>query len=273
LTEHLSTGQPSTGQPAILVERRDHTLLITINRPAAMNAINREVSSGIGRALELAEGDRDIRAVVLTGAGDRAFSAGADLKAVARGEPLIDPQEASWGFAGYVRHPISKPTIAAVNGLALGGGAEIALASDLVVAAERATFGLPEVRRGLVAAAGGVLRLPAQLPRKIAMEMILTGEPIGARAAARWGLANRVVPDGAVVEAALELAGRIGQNAPLAVQASKRIATGIVAGGIPAEEEHWRLNFAEVDLVKRSADAREGPSAFAQKREPRWQGR
>jgi crotonobetainyl-CoA hydratase len=185
----------------------------------------------------------------------------------------MDPELASWGFAGFVRHPISKPVIAAVNGLAFGGGAEIVLASDLVVAAERATFGLPEVTRGLVAAAGGVIRLPAQLPRKIAMEMILTGEPIGAQAAARWGLANRVVPDDAVVDVALQLARRIGQNAPLAVQASKRIAVGIVAGGIPAEEEQWQLSLAEVDLVKRSADAREGPAAFAQKREPRWQGR
>jgi crotonobetainyl-CoA hydratase len=260
-------------QPAVLTELRGGTLLLTINRPAALNAVNRAVASGLGGALERADADRDVRAVVVTGAGERAFSAGADLKAVARGEPLTDPQTAGWGFAGYVRHPISKPTIAAVNGLALGGGAEIVLASDLVIAAERATFGLPEVKRGLVAAAGGVIRLPAQLPRKIAMEMMLTGEPIGAATAARWGLANRVVPDDEVVDAALELAARIGQNAPLAVQASKRIASGIVAGRTPAEDEPWRLNFAEVDALKRSADAREGPLAFAAKREPRWQGR
>jgi crotonobetainyl-CoA hydratase len=268
------TPEPLTPEPpAVRTERRDHILLITINRPAAMNAVNLAVSRGLGQALELADGDRDIRAVVLTGAGDRAFSAGADLKAVARGEPLTDEQTAAWGFAGYVRHPISKPTIAAVNGLALGGGAEIVLASDLVVAAERATFGLPEVKRGLVAAAGGVIRLPAQLPRKIAMQMILTGEPIDAQTAARWGLANLVVPDESVVGAALELAGRICRNAPLAVQASKRIATGVVAGATPAEGEQWQLNFAEVETLKRSADAREGPRAFAEKREPRWQGR
>jgi crotonobetainyl-CoA hydratase len=211
--------------------------------------------------------------VVLTGAGDRAFSAGADLKAVARGEPLTEPGQERWGFAGYVRHPISKPTIAAVNGLALGGGAEIVLASDLVIAAERARFGLPEVTRGLVAAAGGVIRLPAQLPRKIAMHMILTGEPISAQTAARWGLANTVVPDDAVLGAALDLAARISQNAPLAVQASKRIAAGICGGTMPGEEEQWQLSMTEVEAVKRSADAREGPRAFAEKRAPRWQGR
>src|SRR6202034_1150593 len=153
-----------------------------------------------------ADRDQEIRAVILTGAGEKAFCAGADLKALARGEPLIDPELAGWGFAGYVRHAISKPTIAAVNGLALGGGTEIVLATDLVVAAERARFGLPEVTRGLVAAAGGVIRLPAQLPRKIAMHMILTGEPVDAAVAARWGLVSAVVPDSTVLEEALGLA-------------------------------------------------------------------
>jgi crotonobetainyl-CoA hydratase len=260
-------------RPAVLTELRDHVLLITINRPAAMNAVNRDVSRGIGAALERADTDPDIRAVVLTGAGDKAFSAGADLKAVARGEPLTEPGREQWGFAGYVRHPISKPTIAAVNGLALGGGAEIVLATDLVVAAERARFGLPEVTRGLVAAAGGVIRLPVQLPRKVAMHMILTGEPIGAQAAAQWGLVNTVVPDDAVLGAALDLAARISRNAPLAVQASKRVAGGVVSGTVPAEEEQWQLSTTEVEAVKRSADAREGPRAFAEKREPQWQGR
>jgi crotonobetainyl-CoA hydratase len=263
----------NTPPPAVLTEARGGILLITINRPAAMNAVNLEVSRGIGQALDRADADPDIRAVVLTGAGDKAFSAGADLKAVARGEPLTDPDTSGWGFAGYVTHPISKPTIAAVNGLALGGGAEIVLASDLAVAAERAVFGLPEVTRGLVAAAGGVIRLPAQLPPKVAMHMILTGQPIDARTAARWGLANLVVPDESVLGAALDLAGQICRNAPLAVQASKRIAAGIRAGEIPAEAEQWQLSAAEVAAVKRSEDAREGPLAFAEKREPSWQGR
>jgi crotonobetainyl-CoA hydratase len=264
----MSLDPQAAPPPAVFTEQRDHVLLITINRPAAMNAVNRDVSRGIGAALERADIDPGIRAVVLTGAGDKAFSAGADLKAVARGEPLTEPGREQWGFAGYVRHPISKPTIAAVNGLALGGGAEIVLASDLVVAAERARFGLPEV-----AAAGGVIRLPAQLPRKIAMQMILTGEPIGAQTAAQWGLANTVVPDDAVLGAALDLAARISRNAPLAVQASKRIAGGVRGGTVPAEEAQWQLSMTEVEAVKRSADAGEGPRAFAEKREPRWQGR
>jgi crotonobetainyl-CoA hydratase len=263
----------SEHQPAVLAERRDHVLLIIINRPAALNAVNGEVSGGVGQALERADRDQEIRAVVLTGAGEKAFCAGADLKALARGEALIDPELAGWGFAGYVRHAISKPTIAAVNGLALGGGTEIVLATDLVVAAERATFGLPEVKRGLFAAGGGVIRLPAQLPQKIAMEMILTGEPVSAQFAARWGLANLVVPNESVVEAALELADRICRNAPLAVQVSKRLAVGSRGGTGPAEEEQWRLNAAELETLTHTADAREGPAAFAEKREPRWQGR
>ncbi len=262
------------GDPAaVLTEPRGHVLLVTINRPAALNAVNREVARGLGWALEQAETNPDIRAVVLTGAGDRAFSAGADLKALARGEPLIDPELADWGFAGYVRHPISKPTIAAVNGLALGGGTEIVLATDLVVAAEYASFGLPEVKRGLIAAGGGVIRLPAQLPEKIALAMILTGEPVSAQDAARWGLANMVVPGESVVTAALELADRIGQNAPLAVQASKCLALGIRSGTRAAEDETWHRNDAELERLKHTADAREGPAAFAEKREPTWQGR
>jgi crotonobetainyl-CoA hydratase len=262
----------SRSQPAVLAERRDHVLLVTINRPAALNAVNREVSRGIGLALERADRDREIWAVVLTGAGERAFCAGADLKALAQGESLAEPGMEQWGFAGYVRHPISKPTIAAVNGLAFGGGTEIVLATDLVISAERATFALPEVRRGLIAAGGGLIRLPAQLPQKIAMEMILTGEPAGAQAAAQWGLVNLVVPDDSVVSAALGLANRICRNAPLAVQASKRVAAGIRSGAMPAEADQWLLNSAEFETLKRSADAREGPAAFAEKREPRWQG-
>src|SRR5690242_11621417 len=197
----------STRDDAVLVERRGRVLLATINRPDARNAVNRTVWEGLGQALEQADSDREIWAFVLTGAGDKAFCAGADLKAVSRGESIQpdDPVAASWGFAGYVRHHISKPTIAAVNGFALGGGTEISLASDLVVAADTATFGLPEVKRGIYAGAGGVFRLPAQIPRKIAMEMILTGEPISAHRAQELGLVNRVVPQGQVVEAAIGL--------------------------------------------------------------------
>jgi crotonobetainyl-CoA hydratase len=248
-----------------VVKRYGHALVATINRPSASNAVNREVAALLGASLDKADRDSDIRAFVVTGVGDRAFSAGADLKAVAHKEPLIDPELAHWGFAGYVRHPIAKPTIAAVNGLALGGGAEIVLASDLAVAAESATIGLPEVSRGLTAAAGGVLRLPTQIPRKIALELMLTGDLVNAATAARWGLINHVAPDDSVLDAALELAERISRNAPLAVQASKRIAA-------LSEEELWRRNDTEAALLKRSRDAQEGPLAYTEKRPPVWQG-
>jgi crotonobetainyl-CoA hydratase len=172
-----------------------------------------------------------------------------------------------------VAHPISKPTIAAVNGAALGGGTEISLASDLVVAADTASFGLPEVKRGILAAAGGVFRLPAQIPKKVAMEMILTGEPISARRALELGLVNRVVPQAEVVAAALELAGKITANAPLAVQASKRIANGILNGRVATEAASWDLSHQEIRAVRRTADAAEGPRAFGEKRAPSWQAR
>ena len=260
---------------AVLVERRGRILLATINRPEARNAVNRAVAEGLGRALDLADSDDGIWAFIVTGAGDKAFCAGADLKAVSRGENLqpADPREQAWGFAGYVRHHISKPTIAAVNGFALGGGTEISLASDLVVASETASFGLPEVKRGIMAGAGGLFRLPAQIPRKVAMEMIMTGEPVTAGRAHELGLVNRVVPQQQVVEAAIALAEAICGNAPLSVQASKRIAYGIVDGLVPAGEERWALSEAESKGLRGSADSKEGPLAFAEKRAPNWQGR
>ena len=257
---------------AVLVEQREHVLVVVINRPQAMNAVDAEVSTGVGAALEQAEADPLIRAVVLAGAGERAFCAGADLKAIGRGENILAPGNEAWGLAGYVRHPISKPTIAAVNGFALGGGTELVLASDLAVAAETATFGLPEVARGLFAAAGGAFRLPEQLPRKVAMEMILTGEPITAARALELGLINRVVPADLVLDAALELAGRIAANAPLAVQASKRVALGLVDGKID-DDAAWDLTNREIMGVARTEDVREGTLAFAEKRKPNWQAR
>jgi crotonobetainyl-CoA hydratase len=269
---------PPDAQPAVRIERcgpGGRILLATINRSAARNAVNLDVALGLGDALEEAEHDRDIWAVVVTGAGDKAFCAGADLKAAARGEPRKpdDPVRAAWGFAGYVSHPISKPTVAAVNGVALGGGTEICLASDLVIAADTASFGLPEVTRGIYAAGGGAFRLPAQIPRKIAMEMILTGEPISAARALEVGLVNRVVPQADVVAAALGLAERIIANAPLAVQASKRIANGITSGRVAAEEGPWELSRGEGLMLMRTADAAEGMRAFAAKRAPNWQAR
>lgn len=254
---------------AVLTERRGNVLLITLNRPEARNAVNAAVSTGLGDALHEAQHDPEVRAIVVTGAG-QSFCAGADLKAISRRENIFHPEHAEWGFAGFVQHVVDKPVIAAVNGTALGGGTELALASDLVVAEERTTFGLPEVKRGLIAAAGGVFRIVEQLPRKVAMELVFTGEPMSAADALKWGLVNQVVPDGTVVDAALALAERITVNAPLAVWASKRVAAGIDDGVITADEAGWTRTMREMGTVLRSQDAREGPLAFAEKRQPVW---
>jgi crotonobetainyl-CoA hydratase len=259
--------------PAALSERRGNVLLITINRPDARNAVNGAVSTAVGDLLQQAQDDADVWAVVITGAGDKSFCAGADLKAISRRENLFHPQHPEWGFAGYVRHFIDKPTIAAVNGAAFGGGTELALASDLVVAQESAKFGLPEVKRGLVAAAGGVFRIVDQLPRKVAMHLLFTGEPITAAEALGWGLINEVVPDGTAVDAALALAQRITVNAPLAVQASKRVAVGVDDGVITADEAGWTRTMREIGALMKSEDAKEGPLAFAEKRQPVWKAR
>ena len=261
--------------PAVLVERRGHVMIATINRPEARNAVNQAVHLGLGGALEEAEHDPEVRVVILTGAGDQAFCAGADLKALSRGARLApkDPVQAAWGFAGMVSHPISKPIIAAVNGFALGGGTELALASDLVVAADTAAFGLPEVKRGIIAAAGGAFRIAEQLPRKVAMEILLTGDPISAERAQALGLVNKVVRRAELMDAALALAERIAVNAPLAVQASKRIAYGVVDGKMPRDADPWALNFKEAAAVMKSEDGREGPRAFAEKRAPVWKAR
>jgi crotonobetainyl-CoA hydratase len=263
----------TSAPPPVLVERDGHVLVVTLNRPEARNAVNGPVTLGVGTALEEAEQDGEIRAVVLTGAGEVSFCAGADLKAIARGESLNPPGTEAWGFAGVVGHPISKPVVAAVNGAAFGGGTELVLAADLAVAADGATFGLPEVRRGLIAAAGGLVRLPEQLPRKIAMELILTGEPIDATTALRWGLVNAVVPADQVRSTALDLAHRIAANAPLAVQASKRVAQGIRDGAVPAEQDAWAASDHEIVALMGTEDAIEGPTAFAEKRDPVWKSR
>lgn len=258
--------------PAALTERRGNILIITLNRPEARNAVNGAVSTAVGDALQQAQDDPEVRAVVLTGNGP-SFCAGADLKAIYRRENLFHPDHPEWGFAGYVHHFIDKPTIAAVNGTALGGGSELALASDLVVAEERAKFGLPEVKRGLMAAAGGVFRIVDHLPRKVAMEMIFTGEPMTSADALKWGLINEVVPDGTALDAAIALAERITVNAPLAVWASKRVAYGAEDGVIVAEEASWDRSGREMRAVLKSDDAKEGPLAFAEKRQPVWKAK
>jgi crotonobetainyl-CoA hydratase len=257
--------------PAATLERIGKVALITLNRPQAMNAVNSELASAVGEALEVLDNDPALAVGVLTGAG-KAFCAGADLKEIAAGRAVGAKGHPEWGFAGVARHPISKPLIAAVNGFALGGGTELVLSCDLAVVSRDAKFGLPEVKRGLLAAAGGVLRLPRQVPLKFALELALTGDPIDAETAAQWGLANRVVDADQVVETALALARRIAENAPLSVQASKRVIYHSAAVGSDWDPPAWELNDSETARIFATKDAKEGSSAFAQKREPRWTG-
>ncbi|QCB49668.1 enoyl-CoA hydratase [Rhodococcus sp. PAMC28707] len=259
----------------VLTETRGHTMLVTINRPAAANSINADVHRGLGEAWELAQATDEIRVVVLTGAGEATFCAGADLKALGTSGPdgVTPPDTAHWGFAGVVKHHITKPIIAAVNGNALGGGTELALASDLVVAADTSTFGLPEVKRGLIAGAGGVFRLVTAIPRAVALELLLTGNALSAEDALRWGLVNRVVPQAEVLTTALALAETIAGGAPLAVQASKTVARGIVDGVVPSEAEGWALTEQALARLSTSADTMEGIMAFLEKRDPIWSGK
>jgi crotonobetainyl-CoA hydratase len=256
--------------PAVLLERRGHVAVITLNRPTAMNAVNAALSQALGDAMAELAGDDHLRVGVVTGAG-RAFCAGADLKELAAGRTVHDLAHPERGFAGFVRHFVDKPVIAAVNGFALGGGTEIVLACDLAVMSQEAKLGLPEVSRGLVAAAGGLLRLHRQIPPKVAAEAAFTGEPLTAETALRWGLVNHVVPPGEVLGTALAVAEKIATNAPLAVRASKRIMMRSATGS-DWDASVWEMNEAEFRGVRASEDAREGATAFAQKREPRWVG-
>ncbi|QVM82608.1 crotonase/enoyl-CoA hydratase family protein [Novosphingobium decolorationis] len=268
----MSTLPPSSCE--VLVAREANVMVVTLNRPQAMNAITADVALQVGEALEAAEADPEVRCIVLTGSGERAFCAGMDLKAAARGERPVPPGEReAWGFAGIVSHPLSKPLIAAVNGFAVGGGTEIVLACDIAVAAETANFGLPEVKRGILAAAGGAFRLPRAIGSKAAMELLLTGDTIDAYQARDLGLVNRVVAREEVMGEALAIARRIAANAPLAVQATKRIARGYMPEGVPDEAADWALSHREMAAIRTSEDAREGALAFAEKRAPVWKGR
>lgn len=256
---------------AVLYEVRDHVAIITLNRPEAMNAINGALAGGLARALHTADKDADVRVVVMTGNG-RAFCAGMDLKAFAAGEALSDPDHPEFGFEGIIRRPIAKPLIAAVNGFAMGGGAELVLTTDLAVAAKSATFGLPEVKRGLIAAGGGVLRLPRQIPFRKAMEIALTGRKVSADEAAELGLVNKVVEDDELLAATLALAAEIVANAPLAVRATKQMIYDRARFGSERDTEIWEAHDATVLPVFATKDAREGAVAFAEKRDPVWRG-
>ncbi|MER5787368.1 crotonase/enoyl-CoA hydratase family protein [Streptomyces sp. NPDC001980] len=252
--------------PEVLVDAHDRVLVITVNRPAQKNAMTLAAAHLVAEAVDRLDDSPDLSVAVLTGAGGT-FCAGMDLKRFALGERPALPGR---GFGGLVEAPPEKPIIAAVEGWALGGGCELALACDLVVAAQGARFGLPEVRRGLVARGGGMIRLPQRLPRSVAMELLLTGDPIDAERAERLGLVNRVVPEGQALEAALQLAGRVAENAPLAVRCAKAVASA--APGWP-QDEVWRRQAPFSDAVFASQDAQEGARAFVERREPRWTGR
>ncbi len=255
-----------SAEPPILTERRDRVLVITLNRPDQRNAVNAAVAEGIAGALDRLDGDRELTVGVLTGAG-KGFCAGMDLKAFVEGEV---PHAGDRGFAGITRRSANKPLIAAVEGFAVAGGLEVALACDMLVAARGARLGIPEVKRSLVAAAGALLRLPQMLPRNLATELALTGEPISAERGYELGLVNRLAAPGRALAAALELADAIAANGPLALAATKRI---LAESPDWSENEFWERQGEIVGPVMASEDAREGARAFTEKRPPRWQGR
>lgn len=250
----------------VRTEQHGHVLVITIDRPEARNAIDLATAEGIAAALDVLDADPALRVGVLTGAGGT-FCAGMDLKAFGRGERPVVPGR---GFAGLVEAPPATPLIAAVEGYALAGGFEIALACDLIAAADDARFGLPEVRRGLTAAAGGLFRLPRRIPYHLAMELVLTGRMWPATEAQEAGLVSRLAEPGRALDVALELAEQIAANAPLALVASKRVIAE--SAGWPLAEAFARQE-EYVDPVRRSADAKEGARAFVEKRAPQWEGR
>jgi enoyl-CoA hydratase/carnithine racemase len=249
---------------AVLFEVADGIATITLNRPEVRNAIDRPTAEAISAALDEFEAREDARAGVLTASGS-VFSAGMDLKAFSKTREK--PVSATRGGFGIVERPPAKPLIAAVEGKALGGGLEIALACDLIVAADNAAFGLPEVKRGLVAAAGGVLRLPRRIPRALAMEMVLTGDPISAGRAAEIGLVNQIVPAGATATEARDLAAAISANAPMAVRTAKLLVEESVDWPFA---EAFARQAPHTDAVRSSRDAAEGARAFMEKRAPVW---
>jgi len=254
-----------SSDPVLVVERDGATLVMTLNRPRVRNAVNAALAQALVAALDELDAAPELRVGILTGAGG-SFSSGMDLAAFLSGEPRYVEGR---GFAGLTEAPPVKPLIAAVEGPALAGGCEMALTCDLIVAGEDARFGLPEVKRGLIAGSGGLLRLPRRIPAQIAMEYGLTGENIEAREAHRLGLVNRLAPTGQALRAARELAARIARNAPLSVQFTKELI------GLAADRQDpvlWQRQRELLDIVVVSEDAREGSQAFLEKRAPEWRG-
>lgn len=268
----MNTAALEVAEEVVLYEKVGaHIAVVTLNRPKARNAINPEVAQALHRLREQIEADGEIRVAILAGSGGDVFCAGADLKAVTAGRPGASGiATEGGGFAGFVKAQRAKPWIAAVRGKAFGGGFELALACDLVVAGKSTQFALPEAKIGVLAAAGGAFRIAQALPRALANEILVTGRPISADFALGHGLVNRVVDDADVLEEALRLAGEIAQNAPLSVKASLEM---VRAASELNEEGLWKFNDAWGQRIIRTEDAKEGPRAFLEKRAPQWTGR
>lgn len=249
-------------------EQRGRVAVLTINRPEARNAVNGDVASGMEQGIDRLEEDDEVWVGIVTGTGT-VFSAGADLKAIATGQAAALNTERG-GFAGIANRERTKPIIAAVDGPALAGGCEIVLSCDMVVASTSARFGIPEVKRSLVAGAGGLFRLPRAIPKNIAMELALTGDPIDAERAYQLGFVNQLVEPGQAVEAAIALAERICVNAPVAVRESRKV---VLEGVMAADEDAWKMTNKAFAIVASTEDFAEGPKAFIEKRAPEWKGR
>lgn len=259
----------SPSELPVVFRRAGRIAVLTINRPEQRNAIDPDVTRLMNRFVQQFEQDPELWVGVVTGAGERAFSAGADLKAIAAGRLAEITDVEPYGFAGLVRGRRSKPMIAAVNGVALAGGCEIALACDLVVASSEASFGLPEVTRGIIAGAGGLQRLPRLIPPRRALELILTGRQFDAAEALALGMINEVVAPGEVLERSIEVAETIAANAPVAVRESRAVAHAAIAC---SEADAWERSRVAWERVLASEDSKEGPAAFAERRAPEWRG-